>query len=158
MAKLSLRVPMRWSDLDVYGHVNNARFLTMLEEARIKAFWGNDKSENPEADPELLASAKVLSAGAGSETITLVAGQRIEYVKPLEWTGQDLRVDLWLSAIGGASLEVAYEAFNAEGEVVAKATTSMVLVDAESGKPRRISDDARTKLSNLLDEPLTFRR
>ena len=30
---------MRWSDKDVYGHVNNARFLTLFEEARVAAFF-----------------------------------------------------------------------------------------------------------------------
>ena len=28
---------VRWSDLDAYGHVNNARFLTLYEEARVAA-------------------------------------------------------------------------------------------------------------------------
>ena len=27
--------PLRWSDMDVFGHVNNARFLTLYEEARV---------------------------------------------------------------------------------------------------------------------------
>ena len=26
---------LRWSDMDAYGHVNNARFLTLYEEARV---------------------------------------------------------------------------------------------------------------------------
>ncbi len=157
MAKLSLRIPMRWSDLDAYGHVNNARFLTLLEEARIKAFWEDDKSTQ-DVDEDLLRSAKVLSREGDSDTLTLVAGQRIEYVKPLEWTGEDLRVDLWLGAIGGASLEACYEAYDAGGHLVAKATTSMVVVDAATGAPRRISQEDREQLSRLLDEPVKFRR
>lgn len=157
MAKLTLHIPVRWSDLDAYGHVNNARMFTILEEARIKAFWGNDQSDTG-ADDELLQSAKILSAGAGSDTITLVAGQRIEYTKPLEWTGEDLRVDIWLGSIGGASMEACYEAFDSRGDVVAKATTSMVLVDAKTGRPLRLTEEMRTNLSRLLDEPVTFRR
>ena len=27
--------PVRWSDMDAFGHINNARFLTLYEEARI---------------------------------------------------------------------------------------------------------------------------
>ena len=27
--------PVRWSDMDAYGHVNNARFMTLYEEARV---------------------------------------------------------------------------------------------------------------------------
>src|SRR5699024_3847970 len=92
MAKISLSIPVRWSDLDAYGHVNNARMLTLLEEARIKAFWSNDRSESG-ADEELARSAKILTGDPSSPSITLIAGQRIEYVKPLEWTRQDNRHD-----------------------------------------------------------------
>lgn len=148
---------MRWSDLDAYGHMNNAKLLTLFEEARIKAFWAHDRSA-PEVDPELHEAAKVLSGGGGAETINVVAAQRVEYLRPLEWTGEDLIVDLWLGAIGGASLEVCYEAFNAAGEAVARATTSMVVVDPRTGRPARIPDDHRRGLTKLLDEPITFRR
>lgn len=30
----TLQVATRWSDMDAYGHINNARYLTYLEEAR----------------------------------------------------------------------------------------------------------------------------
>lgn len=157
MAKISLRIPVRWSDLDAYGHVNNANMFTLLEEARIKAFWENDQRA-PEVDEALLRSAKVLTSGPASPTITLVAGQRIEYLAPLEWTGQDITVQLWLSQIGGASLEVAYEVFAASGDLVARATTSMVTVDASTNKPQRIPEKDREALSQLVDDPITFRR
>ena len=29
-------IPLRWSDLDAFNHVNNARYLTFLEQARIE--------------------------------------------------------------------------------------------------------------------------
>ena len=32
-------VAVRWSDMDAYGHVNNARFLTLYEEARVAMFF-----------------------------------------------------------------------------------------------------------------------
>lgn len=157
MAKISLPIPLRWSDLDAYGHVNNARMLTLLEEARIKTFWSNDHSEVGE-NSELLRSAKVLTGGTDSPTITLIAGQQIEYLKPLEWTGQDIRIDLWLGRMGGASLDVCYEVFAPDGELVAKAMTAVVIVDAASGAPRRLSAEDRETLSALLDEPVRFRR
>jgi acyl-CoA thioester hydrolase len=28
-------IPLRWSDMDAFGHVNNARYVTFIEEARI---------------------------------------------------------------------------------------------------------------------------
>ena len=39
MTHFDITVPVRWSDVDGYGHVNNATMLRLLEEARIRAFW-----------------------------------------------------------------------------------------------------------------------
>ena len=33
-----MSIPLRWSDLDAFNHVNNARYLTFLEQARIEWF------------------------------------------------------------------------------------------------------------------------
>ena len=38
MSITSTLVPLRWSDMDAYGHVNNVQYLRLLEEARITAF------------------------------------------------------------------------------------------------------------------------
>jgi acyl-CoA thioester hydrolase len=35
VARFVAQVPMRWTDQDVYRHVNNARAVTLLEEARV---------------------------------------------------------------------------------------------------------------------------
>ena len=36
------RIPVRWGDMDRYGHVNNTRYLQYLEEARIDWFASLD--------------------------------------------------------------------------------------------------------------------
>ena len=51
MTRLHVPVPVRWSDLDAYEHVNNARMLTLLEEARIAAFWSDQAGGAPTAVP-----------------------------------------------------------------------------------------------------------
>ena len=40
--RLHVPIKLRWSDLDAYGHVNNAAMLTLLEESRISVFWHGD--------------------------------------------------------------------------------------------------------------------
>jgi acyl-CoA thioester hydrolase len=45
MARLRVAIPLRWSDVDAYAHVNNAEMLRLLEEARIQAFWRPDSGE-----------------------------------------------------------------------------------------------------------------
>ena len=32
--RFAYECPLRWSDMDAYGHLNNSRFLTLYEEAR----------------------------------------------------------------------------------------------------------------------------
>ena len=36
--RIEVLVPMRWGDMDAYGHINNVQIVRMLEEARIAAF------------------------------------------------------------------------------------------------------------------------
>ena len=33
-----VEVPLRWSDMDAYGHVNNVQYLRLLEDARVIGF------------------------------------------------------------------------------------------------------------------------
>lgn len=150
--RLHIAVPLRWSDLDAYEHVNNARMLTLLEEARISAFWNDPDSGTPTA---------VLETGPGSPTVTLVAAQRVEYLAPIPFHREPLDVELWIGRLGGASLEVSYEIFSPAGlgerTLYTRAATTMVLVDRASGAPRRVSDEARAAWLPYIEEPVAFR-
>lgn len=153
MAKLNLAIPMRWSDIDGYGHVNNARMLTILEEARIKAFWGGS------ADPtHHVPEAAMFSGGLGSDTNTLIVRQEIEYLRPVPYMREPLRVDLWVSKIGGASLDVCYEVYDDTGRVAAHAITVIVVVDAHDGRPRRLREEERVGWEKWHDTPPKMRR
>lgn len=74
MTRLHVPVPVRWADLDAYGHVNNVAVLRLLEEARIAAFW-----RHPEGSEASWPTA-VLDAAPGAATTTVVARQEIEYL------------------------------------------------------------------------------
>src|SRR5699024_11445017 len=88
------RIPahMRWTDLDAYGHVNNAAMLTLLEEARIAAFWSDGSSSDGSTAAIGSAATKVLSGGPASDTRTLVARQEIEYLAPLDYSQKPVDV------------------------------------------------------------------
>ena len=156
--KLNVPIRLRWSDLDAYGHVNNAEMLRLLEEARILAFWVSD-----EAEPSAVgASTAVLDGRPGSATLTLIARQEIEYLAPIPYLRQPVDVRLWLGKLGGASLEVCYEVWSPQGaepEVLfARASTTIVLVDAASGRPRKIGETERAAWTPYLEEPVHFSR
>jgi acyl-CoA thioester hydrolase len=154
MTRLHVPIRLRWSDLDAYGHVNNAEMLRLLEEARIQAFWVTDESSQIEG------STAILEGQPGSATITLIARQEIEYLAPIPYLRAPLDVQLWLGRLGGASLEVCYEVCSPIGAEpfvqFAKATSTIVLVDSATGKPRRISEEERAAWSPFLDDPIVF--
>lgn len=156
--KLHVPIRLRWSDLDAYGHVNNAEMLRLLEEARIQAFWVSEDSDTTVVD----ASTAVLDGRPGAATLTLIARMEIEYLAPVPYLRQPVDVRLWLGKLGGASLEVCYEVWSPSGvgsEVLfARASTTIVLVDATSQRPRKINDVERAAWTPYLDEPVVFAR
>lgn len=156
--RLHVPTPLRWSDLDAYGHVNNARMLSLLEEARIVAFWVSDDT----SEHAVGASTAVIDASPGANTVTLIARQEIEYLAPIPYQRQPLDIELWIGHMGGASLDVCYEVYSPAGvqprALYTRAVTTIVLVDATNERPRRIDERERTAWEPYLGEPLTFRR
>ncbi|MCA5893348.1 acyl-CoA thioesterase [Isoptericola sp. NEAU-Y5] len=165
MTRLHVPVPLRWSDLDAYQHVNNVAMLRLLEDARITAFWRHDDAALGEEWP-----TAILDTGPHATSHTLIAGQQIEYLQPLAFTRTPVRVEMWIGTIGGASLEVCYEVHDgvpggfprfgaaSGGRPYVKAVTTIVVVDAATGKPRRIAPDERAAWVPYVEEPVTFRR
>lgn len=152
--RLHVPVPLRWADLDAYGHVNNVAVLTLLEEARIAAFW-----RDPDAAEQAYPTA-VLDGGPGAETATVVARQELEYLAPIPHLREPLVVEMWLGRLGGASIEVCYEVTSqTEGvrAVHVQAMTTIVILDAATGRPRRVTDAERAVWGPLLGDPVAWR-
>ncbi len=152
--RLHIPIPLRWGDLDAYNHVNNTAMLKLLEEARVRAFW------IPEAG-EPAPETAVLESGVRTGVLTLIARQEIEYIAPVPYQRHPLDIQLWFSALGGSSIEVCYEVcspLEASGEqrVYARAATTVVKVDASTGRPLRLSPDERAAWTPYLDEPVRF--
>src|SRR5665648_842538 len=153
--RLHVPVPVRWGDLDAYGHVNNVAVLGFLEEARIAAFW-----RHPDAAEQAWPTA-ILDAGPGSATVTVVARQEIEYLQPIDHRRDPLTVEVWLGRLGGASIEVCYEITAVVGgvrTVFVQAETTIVLLDAESGRPRRVTEAEREVWRRYSGPPVPWRR
>jgi acyl-CoA thioester hydrolase len=156
--RLHVPIRLRWSDLDAYAHVNNAEMLRLLEEARIQAFWSNDEPGRAEGD----RGTAVLDGRPGAETLTLIARLEIEYLAPIPYLRQPIDIQLWIGKLGGASLDVCYEVWSPAGLdpalLFARATTTIVMVDAATGRPRKINDVERTAWTPYLEAALSFAR
>lgn len=114
-------IQVRFRDIDAYGHVNNAAYLTMLETARVRFVHSH-------VPPEEL-----------SRTFFVVARIEIDFKKPLFLIPQ-VTVRFGLQEIGRSSFTMWYEIVDAEGTRYAQATTRMVFVDETKSRPAPIPD------------------
>jgi acyl-CoA thioester hydrolase len=160
--RLHVPIRLRWSDLDAYAHVNNAEMLRLLEEARIQAFWTNDEPGGLAPGQTPAASTAVLDGRPGAATLTLIARLEIEYLAPIPYLRAPIDIQLWIGKLGGASLDVCYEVCSPAGQepaqVFARATTTIVLVDAVTERPRKINDVERAAWTPYLESPVAFGR
>lgn len=156
MTRLSVPIHVRWGDLDAFGHVNNATMLRLLEEARVRTFWATGPGDGS------APATAVLEVGPEANTLSLIAHQEIEYLAPVPYSSEPIRIDMWFSRIGGASIEICYEVHppttSGLDVVYARASTVLVLVDATSLAPRRITASERAAWEPHLGDPLEFRR
>ena len=164
--RLHVPIQLRWSDLDAYGHVNNASVLKLLEEARVFAFWVDGGLDDPNASEWPTA---VIDMSLETRTKLVISRQEIEYLDQMPYLRRPIDVEMWIGHLGGASLDVYYEIKSpreergADGEVVpqtvyVKAATTLVLIDAETDRPRRMVPHERQAWEPYLEPPLTFRR
>ena len=155
--RLHVPIKLRWSDLDAYGHVNNAAMLTLLEESRISVFWHGELGVDGVQDA---AAPSTDDTGLGGDTLTLIARQEVEYLAPIPYLREPLDVQLWIGRMGGASLDVCYEVRSPVGAepavLYALAASAIVLVDSATLRPRRMTDSERERWGVYLDEPVVF--
>ncbi|MFD4140720.1 MULTISPECIES: acyl-CoA thioesterase [unclassified Streptomyces] len=138
MARHIYSCPLRWSDMDAFGHVNNVVFLRYLEEARIDFMFR-------------------LAPGDGSPSFSggsVVARHEIDYVRPLVHRHEPVIIESWVTKISAASLTIAYEVKEADDprQVYVRASTVVVPYNLEAGRPRRITAEEKSFLQEYLDD------
>ena len=101
---------VRFRDVDAMGHVNNAVFLTYIEEARI---------------------AYLLRFGA-EVTQMILARAEIDFRAPLR-DGDELEIGVRPAGVGTKSFELEYEVRSADA-LAAEAKTVIVSFDYEAGR------------------------
>ncbi len=139
MARHVMHLKPRWADMDAYGHVNNVTWLEYLQEARVDLFFVHA----PQRGTDRLAEGVV------------VARAEIDYLRPLVFRPDPVRIEMWVSTVGVAAFTVEYEVLDerADGSrtVYARAATVLVPVTLGTGRPRRLTQQERTVLAALVD-------
>ena len=151
-ARLSLQVPMRWGDMDAYGHINNVEVLRILEEARIHAFGPPAGTGLPGVDVDL-----PLFADLPEGTQALVVEHRVKYLAPLNYRNVPARIEVWISTVKGASLTVAYAVFDPVTDTKCViAETVLAFFHEPTGTLMRVAPEKKALLAPLRG-PSNFR-
>lgn len=125
------QLPVRYRDLDSFGHVNTAVHASYIEEARIAYF-------------EAVVGVDLASVG------TVVASLSIDYRRPIEF-GDDLAVETRVSEIGTTSLTLDHE-LRVDGAVASTATVVVVRYDYESEEPIAVPEAWRSAIADFEGE------
>jgi acyl-CoA thioester hydrolase len=129
---LERRIEIRWRDVDAYGHVNNAVYLTYLEEARDA--W----------------VTRVL--GDVTDTWDFVLARvAIDFRQELKLEDREVLVRCGLASLGRASIRTREEIVRTDGTVSAVAASVTVPRDPRSGRSRPLTPEERAVLEAELD-------
>lgn len=118
-AAFTLPLAVRPDDIDRQGHVNNVAFVRYVQEAAV-AHW------------TAAAPAEFQAAYTW-----VVRRHEVEYLKPA-FPGDELVARTWVGEPTGATWERFTEVARADGAVLATARTVWVLLDAATGRLRRV--------------------
>jgi len=129
--RLVAEVPVRFSDMDAMGHVNNAVYLTYLEAARVDYI------------------ARVMGIVEPKDYGVIIARVEIDYKSPAS-NRETILVGCRVESLGGSSIKMDYRLEDkATGRLVALAKTVMVAYDYALGKPKRLSSELRSKMEDF---------
>ncbi|CAN2212187.1 FcbC Predicted thioesterase [Candidatus Nanopelagicaceae bacterium] len=125
---------VRWDDIDAFGHVNNAKYLTYIQEARFQ--WSFYQYASKSEKPTLVEM--------------VVAKAEIDYLVPIYEGGRFYDVNLWVESIGNSSFVMGYEVVGDNGVVHAKVMSVQVAVSMETKKSRPLTEPEREFLTQYL--------
>lgn len=127
MTKLKLRID--WSDLDVFGHVNNVSFFKYIQAARVN----------------YCESIGLTSLNEKDKWSFIVASTNCKFKKSLEFPG-NIEVKSEVEWIKNSSFQLNHIIYNENGEIAAEASDVLLVYDYEFKIKVTISEDLRAKM------------
>lgn len=136
-ARYVFHCTLRWSDLDAYGHLNNARYLTLYEEARVALMFTG-------------GHAWGLTSFADG---VVIRRHEIDYLRPVgyamgrpgacaESAVPTVRIETWVEEIRSSWFTLGYELFD-DQVLASRASSVLVPFDLVKGQPRRLTEAER---------------
>ena len=128
-------VPVRWSDIDMYQHVNHATMVTILEEARVPFL-------RPAFEPDI------------ATTGLLIAEVKVGYKGQLRLADSPLQVTIWVNRLRAVDFTLGYEVRSVLADPDSKpaviAETQLAAFHIEEQRLLRLTPPQREYLEKYL--------
>jgi acyl-CoA thioester hydrolase len=132
--KIALRID--WSEIDLFGHVNNIAILKYVQAARVCC----------------LEAMGLMQSQAEIKMGPILASTSCQFRKPLFYPGQ-VTVHSAVDQIKNTSFRIYHTICNDNGEVAAEAQDIIVLFDFNKQTKLAIPGDLRVKIEKLQSPP-----
>jgi acyl-CoA thioester hydrolase len=130
---------VRFSDVDVYGHVNNVKYFEYYQEARIAFIQSLDE--------------QLLDPSAESTLRQVVARIDVDYKRPILFRPEAYAVETWVTGIGTSSYDLGCRITGggSDDTVYSTAEVRLVAFDLATQRSRPLTDAERGRLEAVLE-------
>jgi len=127
----SIDISIRFSETDMFGHVNNVSPFIYFEQARI----------------EYLKEKELFSQIHDAPTAPVVADLQCDFLEQI-FFGETIKLFVKTNSIGNSSLDIHYMALKEDGTVCLTGRGRIVNIDVATGKPVSFTEEEKQKLLN----------
>ncbi|HBL78301.1 MAG: hypothetical protein A2W90_16405 [Bacteroidetes bacterium GWF2_42_66] len=131
-SKLKLELRIDWSEIDLFGHVNNLAILKYVQAARVNYL-------------EIIGLMQIQS---NTKIGPILASATCQFRKPLFYPGQ-VMVYSNVNSIKNTSFIIQHEIRNDKSEIVAEAQDVIVLYDFDKNTKRILPDEIKYKIMEM---------
>jgi acyl-CoA thioester hydrolase len=125
----TLNLRLDWSEMDVFGHINNVMFFKFIQASRVN-YWEN---------LGIMEQMKKQHIGP------MLASSSMQFLKPLFYPG-NIRVEAKVEFIKNSSFGLHHHIYNEKNELCAEAHDVIVMYDFEKSEKVIIDDSLRNKM------------
>ena len=135
----SLKLRIDWSEIDLFGHVNNLAILKYVQAARV----------------HFLETIGLMQLQSETKTGPILASITCQFAKPLFYPGE-VTVFSKVDSIKNTSFEIQHAIYDDQNEIAARARDIIVFFNFVKNNKLLIPDDLREMIENLEKKTLVM--
>lgn len=124
-----IEVRIRFSETDMFGHMNNVSPFIYYEEARIR----------------FMEAVGLFSLNGERKTVPIVADLQCDYQQQV-YFGETVQLYVKAADVGNSSIDIHYMALNERKEVCFTGRGRLVNINPNTGKSVALTEEQKTKL------------